>query len=113
MVALSFSATLHFDVEGVQCGDKGKFMEEMRALRIDDRVDPNPLLQSVCALADKHRRYHADFDDTTRVETILMVLEKSADASLYEVPLYQGIISDRYGIYKPSFVTLTHRIRRV
>ncbi|KAK3245448.1 hypothetical protein CYMTET_44981 [Cymbomonas tetramitiformis] len=28
---------LHFDVEGVQRGDKGKFMEDMRALRIDDR----------------------------------------------------------------------------
>ncbi|KAK3258050.1 hypothetical protein CYMTET_32890 [Cymbomonas tetramitiformis] len=49
---------LHFDVEGVQRGEKGKCMEEMRASRIDDRVDPNPLLQSVCTLADEHRRYH-------------------------------------------------------
>ncbi|KAK3249071.1 hypothetical protein CYMTET_41489 [Cymbomonas tetramitiformis] len=42
-----------------------------------------------------------------------MVLEKSADTSPYEVTSYQGIISDLYGTYKPSFDTLTHRIRRV
>ncbi|KAK3289024.1 hypothetical protein CYMTET_3523 [Cymbomonas tetramitiformis] len=104
---------LHFDVEGVQRGDKGRFMEDMRALRIDDRVDPNPLIQSFRTLSDEHRRYHTDFDDTARVETMLVVLEKSADASPYEVPLYQGIITDLYGSYKPSFDTLTHRIRRV
>ncbi|KAK3248206.1 hypothetical protein CYMTET_42325 [Cymbomonas tetramitiformis] len=105
---------LHFNVEGVQRGDQGKFMEEMRALRIDDRVDPNPLLHDAFrALADKHPRYHTDFDNTARVETMLVVLEKSADASPYEVPLYQGSISDLCGIYKPSFDTLTHRIRRV
>ncbi|KAK3252383.1 hypothetical protein CYMTET_38314 [Cymbomonas tetramitiformis] len=99
---------LHFDVEGVQRGDKGRFMEDMRALRIDDRVDPNPLLQSFRTLSDERRRYHTDFDDTARVETMLVVLEKSADASPYEVPLYQGIITDLYGSYNEAVVRHPH-----
>ncbi|KAK3236247.1 hypothetical protein CYMTET_53606 [Cymbomonas tetramitiformis] len=42
--------------------------------------------KSFRTLADEHRRYHADFDDTARVEIMLVVLETSADASPYEVP---------------------------
>ena len=103
---------LHFDVEGVQRGDRGRFMESMRALRIDERLDPTDTLQKLRTLGDEHRRLHPDFDNTALVDTLLVVLEKSADISPYEVPLYRNIISDLYTDNKPTFDTVVLRLRR-
>ncbi|KAK3267617.1 hypothetical protein CYMTET_23839 [Cymbomonas tetramitiformis] len=91
-VARSFSTCIIVDVEGVHCGDKGRFMEEMRALCIDDRADPNPLLQYFRPPADhEHRRYHPDdFDDTARVETLLVVKASSEKVILNVQTALQG-----------------------
>ncbi|KAK3260832.1 hypothetical protein CYMTET_30233 [Cymbomonas tetramitiformis] len=105
---------LHFEVEGVQRGDRGQFMEKMRALRIDERKDPHAILNDYRRLGEEHRVYHADFSDADLVWTFLVVLEKSADVSPYEVPLYQHIIEDlSTTTVAPSFDTVALRVRRV
>ncbi|KAK3241856.1 hypothetical protein CYMTET_48421 [Cymbomonas tetramitiformis] len=89
-------------------------MESMRSLRVDEREDPQHVIDKFRNLADKHRQYHTDFSDSAHVETFLVVLEKSADESPYEVPLYQSIIEDLYtNDYTPSFDTVALRVRRV
>ena len=103
---------LHFDIEGVQRGDRGRYMEAMRALRVDERVDPNDTLQQLRTLGDEHRRLHPDFDDEDLVDTLLVVLEKSADDSPYEIPLYQNIITTLYNNNRPTFDTVVLNIRR-
>ncbi|KAK3286551.1 hypothetical protein CYMTET_5899 [Cymbomonas tetramitiformis] len=75
---------LHFEVEGVQRGDRGRFMEEMRSLRLNEREDPQPTLDKLRELGDEHRVYYNDFTDKDLVETFLVVLEKSTHVSPYE-----------------------------
>ncbi|KAK3267124.1 hypothetical protein CYMTET_24299 [Cymbomonas tetramitiformis] len=75
---------LHFEVEGIHRSDKGAYMESMRSLRVDEREDPQHVIDKFRNLADKHRQYHTDFSDSAHVETFLVVLEKSADESPYE-----------------------------
>jgi len=103
---------LHYDIEGVQRGDPGRYMESMRALRIDERTDPNDILHQLRTLADEHKRLHPQFDDPALVATLLVVLEKSADTSPYEVPLYQHVITELYTTTTTTFDTVVLRIRR-
>ncbi|KAK3246436.1 hypothetical protein CYMTET_44026 [Cymbomonas tetramitiformis] len=89
-------------------------MEEMRALRIDERKDPHAIISDYRRLGEEHRVYHADFSDSDLVWTFLVVLEKSADVSPYEVPLYQNIIEDlSTATVAPFFDTVALRVRRV
>ncbi|KAK3255548.1 hypothetical protein CYMTET_35272 [Cymbomonas tetramitiformis] len=89
-------------------------MEEMRALRIDERKDPHAIISDYRRLGEEHRVYHADFSDSDLVWTFLVVLGKSADVSPYKVPLYQNIIEDlSTATVAPSFDTVALRVRRV
>ncbi|KAK3286268.1 hypothetical protein CYMTET_6166 [Cymbomonas tetramitiformis] len=106
---------LHFEVEGIRRSNKGAYIEEMRSLRVDERKDPQPVIDQFRILAEKHRHYHSDFSDSVHyVETFVVVLKKSSDAPPYEVPLYKSIIEDLHtNDYSPSFDTVALRVRRV
>ncbi|KAK3237882.1 hypothetical protein CYMTET_52072 [Cymbomonas tetramitiformis] len=105
---------LHFEVEGFQPVDRGRYMEDMRSLRVNEREDPRPIINQFPALAEKHCHSHHDFSFNDRAETFLVVIEKSADSSPYEVALYQGIIEDLFTSDSPlSFDTVALRVRRV
>ena len=103
---------LHYEVEGIRPADRGRFMEAMRALRISEREDPTPTLSKFRSFADEHSRLHPHYSDISRVETLLVVLEKSAEESPYEVPLYQDVIGDLYTDHNMTFDTVALRLRR-
>ncbi|KAK3273033.1 hypothetical protein CYMTET_18706 [Cymbomonas tetramitiformis] len=105
---------LHFEVEGVQRGDRGRFMEDMRPLRLNEREGPQPTLDKLRELGDERRVYYNDFTDKDLVETFLVVIEKSTNVSPYEAPLYQHVIEDlSTAAATPAFDTVVLRVRRI
>ncbi|KAK3277186.1 hypothetical protein CYMTET_14796 [Cymbomonas tetramitiformis] len=65
----------HYDLNSIR-DDRGRFMEEMRALRIDERKDPHAIISDYRRLGEEHCVYHADLSDSDLVWTFLVVLEK-------------------------------------
>ncbi|KAK3280251.1 hypothetical protein CYMTET_11900 [Cymbomonas tetramitiformis] len=84
----------------------------MRLLRIDERGDPSVILDKLRTLGDEHAILNPDYGDVAHVDTLRVILEKSAESSPYEVQLYQNVIGNLYLGSDSTFDTAVLHIRR-
>ncbi|KAK3250012.1 hypothetical protein CYMTET_40579 [Cymbomonas tetramitiformis] len=108
---------LRFHVEGIGDPDTCRFWVRLRAIIIDETVEPalRGWLSSPRTLApDKHRKLHPDYGDINRVdEDLHNVLRTSAAHSPYVTPLYLVVVRDLNSGQRLTFAALTLRLGRV
>ncbi|KAK3235914.1 hypothetical protein CYMTET_53908 [Cymbomonas tetramitiformis] len=72
---------LRYHVEGIGDPDAHRFWVRLRAVVIDETVDPAPQLAAFRTLADKHRKLHPGYGDRDMVADLHTVLRSSAAGS--------------------------------
>ena len=105
-VAICLGVFCCFHVEGI--GDPGtcRFWVRLRAIVIDETIEPAPQLAVFSTLADKHRKLHPDYGDQSRVEDLHIFLRTSAVHSPYVTPLYLVVVRDLNSGQRLTFATL-------
>ncbi|KAK3248514.1 hypothetical protein CYMTET_42026 [Cymbomonas tetramitiformis] len=90
---------LRFHVEGIGDPDAHRFWVRLRAVILDETVDPAPQLAAFRTLADKHKKLHPQYSDTDMVADLYSVLRASAAVSPHVAPLYLVVLRDLQGRY--------------
>jgi len=104
---------LRFHVEGIGDPDSHRFWIRLRAVIIDETIEPAPQLAVFRTFADKHRRLHPEYSDANMVEDLHGVLRSSAAASPHVAPLYLVVLRELNSGSPFSYATLALRIARV
>ncbi|KAK3236271.1 hypothetical protein CYMTET_53573 [Cymbomonas tetramitiformis] len=104
---------LRYHVEGIGDPDAHRFWVRLRAVVIDETVDPAPQLAVFRTLADKHRKLHPGYGDRDMVADLDTVLRSSATGSPYVTPLYLVVIRDINDGRPFTFASLALRLGKV
>ncbi|KAK3234186.1 hypothetical protein CYMTET_55554 [Cymbomonas tetramitiformis] len=83
---------LRFHVEGIGDPDAHRFWVRLRAIILDETVDPAPQLAAFRTLADKHKKVHPQYSDADMVSDLYSVLRTSAAVSPHVAPLYLVVL---------------------
>ncbi|KAK3287409.1 hypothetical protein CYMTET_5083 [Cymbomonas tetramitiformis] len=104
---------LRYHVEGIGDPDTHRFWVRLRAVVIDETIEPAPQLAVFRTLADKHRKLHPDYGDRNLVEDLHTVLRSSAALCPYATPLYLVVICDINDGHRFSYAALALRLAKV
>ncbi|KAK3287604.1 hypothetical protein CYMTET_4904 [Cymbomonas tetramitiformis] len=100
-------------VEGIGDPDAHRFWVRLRAVVIDETVDPAPQLAVFRTLAEKHRKLRPGYGDPDMVSDLHSVLRSSAAASPYITPLYLVVVRDLSDGKHFTFASLALRLGKV
>ncbi|KAK3234191.1 hypothetical protein CYMTET_55536 [Cymbomonas tetramitiformis] len=104
---------LRFHVEGIGDPDPHRFWVRLRAVVIDETIEPAPQLAVFRVLADKHRKLHPSYADNNLVQDLYAVLRASASASPHFAPLYLVVLRE-LGMGQPfTYASLALRLSKV
>ncbi|KAK3275632.1 hypothetical protein CYMTET_16247 [Cymbomonas tetramitiformis] len=104
---------LRFHVEGIGEPDTYRFWVRLRAVIIDETVEPAPQLSGIRTFADKHRKLHPAYTDRNLVEDFYCVLRSSAALSPYGTPLYLVVLRELSTANAYTFSSLALRLGKI
>ncbi|KAK3278360.1 hypothetical protein CYMTET_13699 [Cymbomonas tetramitiformis] len=85
---------LRYHVEGIGDPDPHRFWVRLRAVVIDETIEPAPQLAVFRMLADKHRKLNPSYADSDLVQDLYAVLRASAASSPHFAPLYLVVLRE-------------------
>ncbi|KAK3273977.1 hypothetical protein CYMTET_17816, partial [Cymbomonas tetramitiformis] len=105
---------LRFHVEGIGDPDAHRFWVRLRAIILDETVEPAPQLAVVRTLADKHRKLHPGYTDSDLVQDLYSVgvMRTSAAASPHATSLYLVVLRDLAANHPFTYAALALRLSK-
>ncbi|KAK3281654.1 hypothetical protein CYMTET_10565 [Cymbomonas tetramitiformis] len=108
-----FGPRLRFHVEGIGDPDAHRFWVRLRAVILDETIDPAPQLAAFRTLVEKHRKLHPSYTDVNLVQDLYSVLRAYATVSPYVTPLYLVVLRELGSNTPFTYATLALRVSKI